>query len=230
MKDEIIVSLKNVHFKYRSNAKSGEHTPLKGVTFDIYKGETIGILGGNGQGKSTLLKILSEILLPNQGEVKLAKGTRVKLLSLLAGFDPQLTGKENLYFVALLQGHSKREVSENLSNIIEFSGLDDFINKPMKYYSSGMKSRLGFSMVLFLSADLLLIDEILSVGDVGFKKKAEKAMTEKIRNPDQTVVIVSHSESQIKRLCDRVIWIDEGKVKMSGESDVVFEEYNKKFS
>ena len=232
MNNEPLLKINNLSHRYKEGGRgfsSKYYTPLKDITFSIYPGETLGIIGGNGQGKSTLLRVLAGILQPHKGKIITNGNVNITLLSLLLGFDPQLTGRDNLYFLALLQGFSKLDVEGNIDKIIDFSGVGVFIDKPMKHYSSGMRSRLGFAMSLYLKTDLLLIDETLSVGDVNFKKKAMAEMSKKVMNSKQTVVIVSHSEAQMKKLCNRVIWLDEGYIKMEGDVNDVFEEYNNKY-
>ncbi|WP_061019376.1 ABC transporter ATP-binding protein [Vibrio splendidus] len=224
-----LIELNKVSVRYKLKRKmkgSDYYQPLKDISFDVIKGETLGIIGRNGTGKSTLLKLLSKIYSPDSGSIKYQKNLSVSLLTLQAGFDLELSGYDNILFTSLLLGFEQKEVVNNIDKIIEFSELEDFIYQPVKTYSSGMRSKLGFSIAVQMKPDVLLIDEALSVGDAKFRKKAESVMVEKI-NSDQTVVFVSHSANQIKRLCDRVIWIDDGVVRQIGDADKVIYEYEK---
>lgn len=208
MDKEIVISVDNVSVTYRQRV--GIFKPVKtyealsNISFDLYRGETLGIVGRNGAGKSTLLKVLAGIIRPDHGRVVKADDTGISLLALQAGFDSELSGYDNAVLGGMLLGYSRKEIESKLDEITAFSGLGSFMEQPIKTYSSGMRSRLGFSLALYASPDVLLLDEVLSVGDREFKKKAEAAMIEKIRS-DQTIVLVSHSENQIERLCDRKI-------------------------
>jgi len=224
---EKAIELKNVGVTYQSRKslfKREKYQALKDISFDVYKGETLGIIGRNGAGKSTLLRLLAGIIKPDSGEV-LHHCKSVSLMALAAGFDPNLSGQQNALISGMLIGHSKKEMSNKLDAIKEFSELNDFFDKPVKNYSSGMKARLSFATAMNTNPDVLLIDEVLAVGDVHFKEKAETAITEKI-NSNITVILVSHSEAQMKRLGDRVVWVDEGLVREEGALDNVFFEYN----
>lgn len=206
-KNEIILSLHHVGVRYKRRGglfqKPEYFQALDGVSFDLYRGETLGIVGRNGAGKSTLLRIMAGIIRPDQGQV-INHGVSVSLLALQAGFDPELPGRDNAIMNGMLLGYTRRQVEARMADIVAFSELGDFIDEPVKTYSSGMRSRLGFSVSVFMTPDVLLLDEILSVGDKAFREKAESEMTRKMRS-DQTIVLVSHSENQINRLCDRVI-------------------------
>lgn len=205
---EIVISVNNVSVTYRQ--RSGLFKPAKSfealsnVSFDLYCGETLGIVGRNGIGKTTLLKVLAGIIRPDKGKIINHRNASVSLLALQAGFDSELSGYDNAVLGGMLLGYSRKDVEAKLDEIAAFSELGAFMDQPIKTYSSGMRSRLGFSVALYASPDVLLLDEVLSVGDREFKKKAEAAITEKIRS-DQTVVLVSHSESQVERLCDRTV-------------------------
>ena len=226
MSTDNIIELKNVGVTYRQRHSFFRHTSfeaLHDVSFTVQKGETLGIIGLNGCGKSTLLKVLSSVYHPDQGEV-IWHCKSVSLLSLGLGFDPQLSGRDNAVILGMFLGAEKHEVQKKLDEIVEFSGLGSFAVEPMKTYSSGMRARLGFSVAVKMHADLLLIDETLSVGDAQFKKKAEAAMIDKIRS-NQSVVLVSHAMGQIRRLCNRVLWLDNGTTKMMDEPAVVIKEY-----
>lgn len=206
-KNEIILSLHHVGVRYKRRGglfqKPEYFQALDGVSFDLYRGETLGIVGRNGAGKSTLLRIMAGIIRPDQGQV-INHGVSVSLLALQAGFDPELPGRDNAIMNGMLLGYTRRQVEARMADIVAFSELGDFIDEPVKTYSSGMRSRLGFSVSVFMTPDVLLLDEILSVGDKAFREKAESEMTRKMSS-DQTIVLVSHSENQINRLCDRVI-------------------------
>lgn len=228
MKADTLLSVENISLSYRTRKALFRHEhfiALNGVSFNIKKGETLGIIGNNGCGKSTLLKVLAGIYQPDEGKVKKNCDT-VTLLSLGLGFNNELSGVDNAILSAVLLGKTKQEAKESLEEIIAFSELGDFAYQPVKTYSSGMRARLGFSVAITLNSDLLLIDEALSVGDATFRDKAEKVMLNKI-NSSQTVVFVSHSESQIKKLCDRCVWLDSGRVRLVGETNEVFQNYKK---
>lgn len=207
MSQQPIISLRDVGVSYKRAGsifrKTQYYQALKSINLDIYPGETLGILGRNGAGKSTLLKIISGIIKPDSGEI-INRGASVSLLALQAGFDLNLSGRDNAILSGMLQGYSRKEVESKLDEIHDFSELGDFFYEPVRTYSSGMRTRLGFSVSTTISPDVLLIDEVLSVGDKEFKKKAEQVILRKTQS-DQTVVLVSHSEQQVARLCDRQI-------------------------
>lgn len=209
-KKEVIISLQNVSVRFKLSRgifrKSAYYQALENINIDIYRGETLGILGRNGAGKSTLLKVISGILTPDSGEV-INHDVTVSLLTLGAGFDNQLSGRDNAMISGMLMGYTRKQIQARLAEITEFSELGDFMNEPVKTYSSGMRSRLGFSVAMYFTPDVLLLDEVLSVGDKHFKEKATKEMMKKIHS-DQTVVLVSHSEEQVNKLCDRKISLD----------------------
>lgn len=188
---------------------------LKGISFDVKKGEAIGLIGKNGCGKSTTLKLLTKIIYPNAGSVEL-NGRVSSLLELGAGFHPDMNGKENIYMNAAVFGLSRKEIDKRVDDIIKFSGLRDFIDNPIRTYSSGMYMRLAFSVAINVDADILLIDEILAVGDVSFQKKCFEKLKE-IKMAGTTIVIVSHSLDQIEQICDRSIWIENGLIKEEGK-------------
>ncbi|OLQ76085.1 ABC transporter [Photobacterium proteolyticum] len=226
-----IIKLTNVGLSYKlKNKVNGKkhHNPIKDIGFTLYEGETLGVLGKNGTGKSSLLKLLSGVLKPNKGKIEFRKGISIRMLSLQLGFDQNLSGYDNILLSSMLSGFSLRETKSMIQDIIEYSELGDFIYQPVKSYSSGMKSKLGFSISVNISPDVLLIDEALSVGDLAFKKKAEATIVEKVTG-DQTVVFVSHSLAQVKRLCDRVLWMDDGIIRMIGTPEEVIPEYEKHF-
>ncbi|MBF0705624.1 MULTISPECIES: ABC transporter ATP-binding protein [Bacillaceae] len=197
---------------------------LKGLDFTVKKGEVLGIIGRNGSGKSTLLKLMSGLIEPDQGAYHV-EGKRPMLLSLGAGFQPELSGIENIYLNALLLGNRKKKIDDNLEAIIEFSELDDFIYKPVRTYSSGMRARLAFSTAIMLDPEILLIDEVLGVGDSAFQKKCKDAILEKIQQ-DRTVILVTHSSGLVKQICDRVVWIHRGEQKAVGDTKEIVEQYD----
>ena len=221
-----VMELNNVSVRYKSRKSFFRHdyfTALEDVSFTIKKGETLGIIGTNGCGKSTLLKVLANIFGVDGGKVTW-HCRQVSLLALALGFDAELTGRDNAVISGMFLGGRKREVLEKLDEIIEFSELEKFIDKPIKTYSNGMRARLGFSVAVKMNSELLLIDEVMGVGDGKFRQKAETAMINKISS-QQTVVLVSHSMPQVEKLCDRVLWLDAGKVKIMGDPDDVLREY-----
>lgn len=196
---------------------------LKDINLTITKGETVALVGTNGCGKSTLLKLMTKIIYPTKGKIK-TNGTLTSLLELGAGFHPDFTGRENIYFNASIFGLTKKEIDNRIDKIIEFSELGEFIDNPIRTYSSGMYMRLAFSIAINVDAEILLIDEILAVGDQHFIDKCYKKL-EELRDSDKTIVIVSHSLDQVKRLCKRAIWIYNGRVKADGNPNDVIDEY-----
>ena len=206
--------------------KSEVFHALKGVTFDIKKGETVALIGVNGSGKSTMLKLMTKIYYPTKGEI-ITNGKVTSLLELGAGFHQDFTGRENIYFNAAIFGLTKSEIEKRLDTIIEFSELGDFIDNPVRTYSSGMYMRLAFSIAINVDADILLIDEILAVGDQHFQEKCFAKLHE-LKESEKTIVIVTHSLDQVKSLCNRTIWIDEGKIALDGKPEEVIEAYLKK--
>lgn len=221
-----IMELNDVSVRYKTRKSFFRHdyfTALDGVTFAIKKGETLGIIGPNGCGKSTLLRVLANIYGVDGGEVTW-HCKQVSLLSLSLGFDAQLSGVDNAILSGMLLGGRKQEVLSKLDDIIEFSELGEFIDQPIKTYSSGMRARLGFSIAVTMESELLLLDEVMSVGDGNFRQKAEAAMVNKI-NSDQTIALVTHSLRQVRKLCDRVLWLNKGKVEMIGTPIKVLDKY-----
>lgn len=220
------ISVKNVGISYRKRLALTEkerYVALSDVSFDVKHGETLGIVGRNGAGKSTLLRIIADIIKPDKGEV-INHGVTVSMLSLNLGLDPQLNGIDNAILSALLLGFTRKEAESNLEQIIKFSELGDFVHQPVKTYSSGMLTRLGFSIAIHLQPDVLLIDEVLGVGDIEFRGKSSEALKSKITS-NQTVVLVSHQAAEMKALCDRVIWIEDRVVKKIGAAAKVINEY-----
>ena len=196
---------------------------LDHISFEVKKGEAIGLVGKNGCGKSTTLKMLTRIIYPNSGEIEMC-GRVSSLIELGAGFHPDMSGRENIYTNAAIFGLTKKEIDERLEEIIAFSELEEFIDNPVRTYSSGMHTRLAFSVAINVDADVLLIDEILAVGDISFQTKCFERLKE-IKRKGTTIVIVSHSLGQIEQICDRSIWICEGKIAMEGKPKEVHLEY-----
>lgn len=197
---------------------------ISGISFNVEKGQIMGIVGKNGSGKSTLLKTISGIFSPDEGTVDL-HGHSVSLLSIGVGFQKDLTGRENIYLSGMLLGFSEKQVADLVDEIIEFSELGKFIDRPVRTYSSGMYSKLAFSITSTLKTDIMLIDEVLSVGDAKFKKKSYARMKELISDKERTVIIVSHNSDTIRKLCDSVLWMHEGKIKMQGDPQEVMQAY-----
>ena len=238
MKKNIAITVKDVYISYKSIKKfeirkilskekvyqKEQFKAVKGISFEVEKGEILGIVGRNGSGKTTLLRAISGIFSADSGEINL-HGNTVSLLSIGVGFQNNLTGYENIFLSGMLLGFTEQEIQEKVDEIIEFSELKDFIHKPVRTYSSGMYSKLAFSITSILETDIILIDEVLSVGDIAFKAKSFKKMKELINDKDRTVLIVSHSLDLMRELCDKIIWIDEGKCKMCGKTDEVIDKY-----
>lgn len=236
-KQEIAISVNDLHVYYRdmnrfSLKKGGLKSrgsgkifkAVKGVTFEVPKGQILGICGKNGSGKSTLLRAISGIFSADKGSINL-HGNSISLLSIGVGFQKQLTGYENIFLSGMLLGYSKEQIEEKVKDIIEFSELGDFIYKPVRSYSSGMYSKLAFSITAILETDIMLIDEVLSVGDIHFKEKSYNKMKELISDDKRTVVIVSHNSKTIIELCDKVIWLHEGLIKDEGDPEAIMNEY-----
>lgn len=222
-----ILSANNITLNYQARSgllKKFKHTALNNVSLDLYNGETLGILGRNGCGKSSLLKILAGIIRPTTGQINVNKHTTRSLLTLGLGFRKDLSGRDNAILSAMLNGLNKHDAMQSIDEIKEFSELKDFFEQPVRTYSSGMRARLGFSTAIITNVDILLIDEVLGVGDTHFKKKAQTYITNKI-NSDQTIVFVSHNLEQINSLCDRVIWIENGTIKSQGNTQKISQQY-----
>ncbi len=217
------VSSKRALFSFGKN-KLETFEAVRGVTFDIEEGQVVGLIGRNGSGKSTLLRSIAGIFSPDKGDIDLY-GKTVSLLSIGVGFKTNLSGRENIFLSGLLMGFKKCEIQEKLNDIIEFSELGNFIDKPVKTYSSGMYSKLAFSITAVMETDIMLIDEVLSVGDEKFKKKSYQKIKELINDKTRTVVIVSHNSETLKNLCDHIIWINNGTVMMQGETEKVLAAY-----
>ena len=209
----------------RGKIKYEEFAALTDVSFSIEKGEVIGIIGHNGAGKSTLLKIISGILKPTEGSIEV-RGNIVPMLELGSGFDYDLTGRENISLNGAILGYSEEFLKEKYDEIVAFSELGNFIEIPIRNYSSGMLMRLAFSIATVVNPDILIVDEILAVGDASFQEKSKARMME-LMGGGTTVLFVSHSLAQIRGMCDRVIWLDHGRVKMIGKTDEVCDRYEK---
>ena len=216
LKERLLFSKKN---------KKEVHTVLKNINLDIRKGETVCLIGTNGSGKSTLLKLMTKIIYPNEGTIE-TQGKLTSLLELGAGFHEDFTGRENIYFNAAVFGLTKAEIEKRVDDIIEFSELGEFIDNPVRTYSSGMYMRLAFSIAINVDAEILLIDEILAVGDQHFQDKCFDKLKE-LRDSDKTIVIVSHSLDTVKDLCTRAVWIYKGEFKLDGDPTYVIDEYLK---
>ena len=218
--DRLKESLSLTHKNYHT-----DHFALEDISLEVHKGECVGIIGTNGSGKSTLLKIVTGVLNPTSGNVEL-KGRVSAILELGAGFDPQYTGKENIYLYGAMLGYSKEFIDEKYDEIVKFSELKDFIDVPIKNYSSGMKSRLGFSIATVVSPKILILDEVLSVGDAKFRKKSEKKVLSMF-DSGVTVLFVSHSLAQVQRICNKAMILEKGKLIAYGDIDTISEQYEK---
>ena len=236
-KKEIAITVKNLDIYYKevkrfSILKNGlgsfinasKFHAVKNISFEVPKGQIVGICGKNGSGKSTLLRAIAGIFSADNGEIDLHNNS-VSLLSIGVGFQRKLSGYENIFLSGLLLGYSEEQIKERLEEIIEFSELGDFIYKPVNSYSSGMYSKLAFAITAILEADIMLIDEVLSVGDIHFREKSYNKMKELISDENRTVVIVSHSSNTLRTLCNRVIWINDGVMMADGDSNEVVTKY-----
>lgn len=214
-------------FDFRARKKQKKKVPffnaLEDVSFHIDKGEVIGLIGSNGAGKSTLLKVVSGVMKPTKGRV-VTRGTIAPMIELGAGFDGELTARENIYLNGAILGYSKEFLDEKFDEIVEFSELKDFLDAPIKNFSSGMTAKLAFSIATIVDPEILIVDEILSVGDIKFQEKSRNKMLSMI-NGGTTVLYVSHSIESIKELCTRVVWLEHGKIQMIGDPDEVCDSY-----
>lgn len=214
---ERVDSIKEYIFKFlRGNLLFNNFQALKNISFSIREGEIVGLIGLNGAGKSTLLKIISGVLKPTTGNIYI-NGTIAPLIEVGAGFDPDLTARENIYLNGAILGYTKELLDEKFNEILEFAELQDFIDVPLKNFSSGMYARLGFSIATVIQPDILIVDETLSVGDYKFQEKCEKRIQNMIEN-GVTIIIVSHSIEMIKRLCTKVVWLEEGNIRAIGKT------------
>lgn len=217
------VSIHKSLFKNKKKQLDTIHA-IQDLSFSLEKGEILGVVGKNGSGKSTLLKAIAGIFVPDKGAIDL-KGNSVSLLSIGVGFTPEISGRENILLSGMLLGFSEKEISEKMDEIIEFSELGKFIDYPVRTYSSGMHSKLAFSITAALETDIMLIDEVLSVGDERFKKKSFAKMKELISDKDRTVLIVSHNMETLRSLCSKILWINEGSFQMIGDTEEVLPKY-----
>ncbi len=217
-------SLKEKLLFWQRNKKEVREV-LKGINLNIKKGEAVALIGVNGSGKSTLLKLMTKIIYPNKGKI-ITHGKLTSLLELGAGFHPDFSGRENIYFNASIFGLNKKQIDERIEQIIEFSELEKYIDNPVRTYSSGMFMRLAFAVAINVDADILLVDEILSVGDQHFQEKCLNKMKE-LKTEGKTMVFVTHNLESAKELCDRTVWLHQGVIKMDGATDEVIEEYLK---
>ena len=236
-KKNIAITVDNLHIIYRGLKKTSiraswrnfghkveKFHALKGVSFEVEEGKILGIIGKNGSGKSTMLRAIAGIFSPDKGSIDLHDNT-ISLLSIGVGFNPKLTGRENIYLSGMLLGFSEEQIAEKEKEIIKFADIGDFIRKPVKTYSSGMYSKLAFAITAILETDIMLIDEVLSVGDVKFKEKSYNKMKELISDTTRTVIIVSHSLETIAELCDRVLWLNDGEVIEIGDPEKIIPKY-----
>ncbi len=214
--------------KNKENKKNNDFWALTDVNFEVKKGEVIGFVGSNGAGKSTLLKIVAGVMKPTKGNIEIY-GNVCPMIELGAGFDPDLTARENIYLNGAVLGYSKEFIDKKFNEIVDFSELIDFLDVPVRNFSSGMVARLAFSISTIVDPEILIVDEILSVGDIAFQQKSEEKMRGMIKG-GTTVLYVSHSLESIKSLCDRVIWLEHGKIKMIGNAEEVCNEYAKKYN
>lgn len=236
---KIAITVKNLHISYRGLKKTSIRSTffnrknrnkieifkaLNGISFELEEGKILGIVGKNGSGKSTLLRAIAGIFSADKGSVDL-HGNSISLLSIGVGFNRKLTGYENIYLSGMLLGFTEEEIKQKEKEIIDFADLGKFIYKPVRTYSSGMYSKLAFAITAILETNIMLIDEVLSVGDVQFRKKSYNKMKELIFAEGRTVIIVSHTASTLRELCDEVLWIHDGKKKMQGNSDEVLKAY-----
>ena len=226
LNNDKILSLKEfVTTALRGKLQYNDFTALEHVSFEVKKGETLGLIGRNGAGKSTLLKVISGILKPTEGSVT-CRGNVVPMLELGSGFDFDLTGRENIFLNGAILGYSKEFLHEKYDEIVEFSELGQFIEVPIRNYSSGMLARLAFSIATVVNPEILIVDEILSVGDAAFQEKSKKRMLE-LMGGGTTVLFVSHSLEQIREMCSRVVWLEQGEIKMAGATKEVCNAYQK---
>ena len=236
-KKQIAITVDNLHINYRGIKKTSirgswfkKHKKvetfeaLKGISFEVKEGKILGIVGKNGSGKSTMLRALAGIFSPDEGTIDLHNNS-ISLLSIGVGFNNKLSGLENIYLSGMLLGFSEDEIKKKEKEIIDFADIGDFIYKPVKTYSSGMHSKLAFAITAILETDIMLIDEVLSVGDARFKEKSYNKMKELISDEHRTVIIVSHSLGTLKELCDEVIWLNDGVIKMKGTPAKVLPKY-----
>jgi lipopolysaccharide transport system ATP-binding protein len=226
MNEELAVSLQEVSMAYQRRTgflRYESHWALESVSFDVHSGETLGIIGRNGAGKSSLLRLLAGISNPTSGQIS-SKSSFISLLSLNLGFVANLSGRQNIRISGMLYGLGRNRIEELIPAIVDYSELGEAIDHAVSTYSAGMKARLGFATATVIEPDLLLIDEILGVGDLAFRKKSSATMRNRLKS-DKTAIFVSHSMHEVRALCDRVVWLDEGKVRMIAPPDDVIAAY-----
>lgn len=229
MASESLTNLKEYFIKLAKHELFFEEfRALKHISFDVHRGEVVGLVGTNGSGKSTMLKIIAGVLEPSEGEVRV-HGNIAPLIELGAGFDPELTARENIYLNGSLLGYTKEFIDENFDAIIDFAELKDFVDMPLKNFSSGMVARIAFAIATITEPDILIVDETLSVGDVFFQEKCERRIKHFIESGDVTVLFVSHSMDQVERICQRAVWIEKGDLRMDGPVDEVCKAYHDQF-
>lgn len=229
MASESLTNLKEYFIKMaRHELFFEEFKALKNVSFDIHRGEVVGLVGTNGSGKSTMLKVIAGVLEPSEGQV-VVHGNIAPLIELGAGFDPELTARENIYLNGALLGYTKEFIDSSFDEIVDFAELSDFVDMPLKNFSSGMVARIAFAIATITEPDILIVDETLSVGDVFFQEKCERRIQKLINSGDVTVLFVSHSMEQVERICQRAIWIEKGDLRMDGPVDVVCKAYREQF-
>lgn len=216
-------TLKEKILFFKERNKSDLLHVLKDINLDIKKGETVALIGVNGSGKSTLLKLMTKIIYPNKGKITV-KGRLTSLLELGAGFHPDFSGRENIYFNASIFGLTKKEIDSRIDQIIKFSELEEFMDNPVRTYSSGMYMRLAFSVAINVDAEILLIDEILAVGDQHFQDKCYAKLSE-LKKSGMTIVIVTHTMSAVNKLCDRAVWLNDGAIRLDGNAEEITKEY-----
>ena len=225
MASESLTNLKEYFIKLAKHELFFEEfRALKHISFDVHRGEVVGLVGTNGSGKSTMLKIIAGVLEPSEGEVKV-HGNIAPLIELGAGFDMELTAKENIYLNGALLGYKKEFIDDHFDDIVSFAELENFMDMPLKNYSSGMVARIAFAIATITEPDILIVDETLSVGDFLFQQKCERRIKELVEADGVTVLLVSHSLELVERICDRVCWIEKGKQRMLGPTDDVCEAY-----
>lgn len=218
------ISLRELLFKRSKRTISDSFWALRDVSFDVQQGEAIGVVGRNGQGKSTLLKIVAGVLLPDEGQVRVNQGV-APLIEITGGFAPDLTGRENIYLAAGLHGMSKDEVDDRFEEIVAFSELEDFLDTPFRHYSSGMKVRLAFAVISRLEDPILLVDEVLAVGDKAFRKKCHDRI-EELLSTGRTLFLVSHSDGDLKKFCSRGLYLRDGALQADAPIKEVLKQYN----
>lgn len=221
--------MKNVtvrHNLFKKHTREGAFEAVKNVSFSVEKGGILGIIGRNGSGKSTLLRAIAGVFSPNSGTIDL-KGHTVSLMALGVGFKDSLTGRDNISLSGMLLGFTEQQIHDKMQEIIDFAEIGEFIDRPVRTYSSGMHSKLAFAITAMLETDIMLVDEVLSVGDERFRKKSSDKMKELITDKDRTVIIVSHDKGTLEDLCDRVMWLHDGVVKEIGEPKAVLDDYVK---